>query len=455
MAFAISGVGILQFLLFRSEQYRLIDSRIESTATLLISSDLSSADLQDFEEAEDIIREIVGGERFNQFIIVYGRNGRELYRSPNAVGLPQLAFEPKWQTIETEESHLVRVLTIPLDHPLTARLSRGPTRTLQTGLLLDEDLLRMRTVSRYMIAYSLLVLALILLTTFWLSETLLRPLKELAAYLRHLGSRLNAAPMVSNPSPPMPIVRSGDDEFGLLVTETERLRELISQSLKNTQVWTAQMAHELKTPLTILQNSLERVKLEKDSTQKDVYVDEATAEIAHLNGLITSFLEWSAAENFPKEAEEVNALKLADKTRDLVEKMQRQFPGRIKFQGDSSLTVFAKRGFVQQAIANLLTNALRYSSEGSVVEVLLSEDRVEIIDEGPGIPQSVLERIGEPFNHSRSNVRGYGLGLAWVKTICSKYGWELHFERRARTRDGRELRVTVASIRFPKEELDY
>src|SRR5690349_8159236 len=101
MAAAVTAVGILQYFLFRSEQYRLIDSRIEATATLLITSELSSADLKDFDEAENIISDIVGGEKFNQFIIVYNREGKEIYRSSNAEALPEvIPRDEKWQTIE-------------------------------------------------------------------------------------------------------------------------------------------------------------------------------------------------------------------------------------------------------------------------------------------------------------------------------------------------------------------
>jgi signal transduction histidine kinase len=451
MALAIGCVGVLQFFLFRSEQYRLIDSRIESTATLLVSSNLTSADLQDFEEAEDIIREVVGGERFNQFIIIYGRTGKELYRSSNAVGLPKIPAEPKWQTIDSD-GHLIRVLTLPLDHPIAVkRAGRGPTRTLQTGLLLNEDLLRMQSLSRNVIVFSVLILGLIIMTTIWLSEALLRPLKELALYLRHLGSNLNASPVSSERAPQIPYAK-GNDEFGQLMQETERLRVMIGQGLKNTQVWTAQMAHEMKTPLTILQNTLERAKVEQDGARRERFITEASEEIAHLNGLISSFLEWSAAENFPGGADEVHAIKLAQRATELAEKFERQYPGRIRVQGESGKIVFAKRGFVQQAISNLITNALRYSQEGSPVVIRLAEDRVEIVDEGPGLPPAVLERLGEPFNYMKSNVRGFGLGLAWVRTICSKYGWSLVLERRKETSDGREREVTVAGIRFPVEE---
>lgn len=450
LAAAIVSVGVLQYVLFRSEQYRLIDSRIEATATLLLSSDLSRSELKDFDEAETIISTVVGGDRFNQFIIIYKRNGDEIYRSANAEVLPaNLPRDQKWQTIETQ-GHFIRVLTLPLarpGHKHTGMLT--DTRILQTGLILDQDLVRMRTVSRHVIIYTLMILALILLTTFWLAEALLQPLKELALYLRHVSSHLEFSPDLGSSELPVPPIQEQDDEFGLLLAETSRLRDMIARGLKNTQAWTAQMAHEMKTPLTILQNSLERARTESDSQKREASLKDASDEITHLNSLISSFLEWSAEENFPEQTEDLHAVRLGQVAGELSAKFERQFPGRIRLEGDSSLRVFAKGGFAHQALSNLLTNALRYSPAGAPVLLRLSEDRVEVVDCGPGLPAHVLEHLGEPFNYGSKEKRGFGLGLAWVRTICRKYGWQLEFRRAVEQIGGNATDVTIATIQFP------
>ncbi len=456
LAAAIGSVGVLQYVLFRTEQYRLIDSRIEATATLLISSDLSSADLKDFNEAETIISDVVGGEKFNQFIVIYSKNGNEIYRSENAEVLPEkIPRDEKWQTIETD-GHIIRVLTLPLARPHVPKHG-GPSvdhRILQTGLILDEDLLRLKTLSRHVLAYSALIMALILLTTFWLAEALLRPLKELANYLRHMSGRLEVSPDIRESEPPVPPIRDDDDEFGQLVNETRRLRDMIGRGLKNTQAWTAQMAHEMKTPLTILQNSLEQARTEPNTERREQNLLEASKEIEHLNALISSFLEWSAAENFPEIADDLHAVRLGTIASELFERFERQDPERMKFEGDSDRRIFAKKGFVHQAISNLITNSLRYSPKGATVTVRVLEDRVEIIDEGLGLPAHVVEHLGEPFNYGAKDRHGFGLGLAWVRTICRKYGWTLNFERRpnASAEKTGTSEVTVVSIRFPKEE---
>jgi signal transduction histidine kinase len=451
LAVAIGSVGVLQFFLFRAEQWRLIDSRIESTASLLISSDLSNAELKEFEEAENIILEVVGGERFNQFVIIYNRKGEEVYRSRNSDELPAvIATNQKWQTIE-DEGHLIRVLTLPLtaeSHPSERH------RVLQTGLILDEDLLRWKSISRHMIIYSVLIILLIILTTVSLASALLRPISGLAQYLRHLGTRIDQRSLVVGDighsfTSKIP---SGSDEFGQLVNEVENLRQRIAGGLRNTQAWTAQMAHELKTPLTILQNSLERARAGEIDPCGLVALNEASKEIDHLNSLISGFLEWTAAENFPGALEELNAVRLGPMVRDLVEKIGRQHPDRLVLEGSSELTVFAQRGFLQQAISNVIVNALRYSPSASQVRITLDKLCLQVIDEGPGLPAEVRASLGQPFNYGPSANRGFGLGLAWVNTICHKYGWKLSFNR-IRDRNS-ERDVTSVRIDFPEEPSD-
>jgi signal transduction histidine kinase len=444
LTLSIGAVGILQFMLFRAEQWRLIDARIESMASLLISSDLSSAELREFEEAEDIILRQVGGESFNQFVIIYNRKGQEVYRSRNVGPLPDvIPRDQQWQTIESE-GRLIRVLSLPLTaetHPSEKH------RMLQTGLVLDEDLLRWKSLSRQMIISGALVIALILLTTFLLTEALLKPVASLARYLRHLGTQIDAKQLVTGlPEAQLPVL-SGKGEFVQLVNEVESLRHRIAGGLRNTQAWTAQMAHEMKTPLTILQNSVERARVAEKQAERDLALNEATSEVAHLNSLISGFLEWTAAENFPGGTEELHAVRLGVMVSELVEKIGRQYPERLELEGESTLTVFAKRGFVKQAISNLLTNAIKYSPSDRPVRVRLGHRYLSIIDAGPGLPADVQSHLGRPFNYGSTENHGFGLGLAWVNTICHKYGWELSFDRVQEA----GIEFTVAKIIFPED----
>ncbi len=441
LTLSLTAVGAIQYFLFQAEQFHHIDQQIETTASLLISSDLNSVELKEFEDAQGVVESVVNGDKLNQFVIIYNRKGKMVYRSRIAQIVPNdIPTDQKWQDI-FKNGHFIRILTLPLEKNYTS----GPHRILQTGIILDADLLRWRSLGRNIVFYSALIIFLVILITWSLSRTLLRPLVQLSLFLKYLGNQFDEKKLVvgtsANISLPIDIQKS-NDEFGDLVQAAQSLHSRILQSLKTTQVWTAQMAHELKTPLTILSNCLEGFRLAKTDAEKELAIRDSLNEVAHLNRLISSFLEWTSAENFPVSQSELHALKLKSVVEDTATRILRNYPDRIVISANSNLTLFAQPGFLEQAISNLIVNALKYSS--GVVQVILENQILSIVDEGSGIPKHVLDNLGQPFNYAHKTPHGFGLGLAWVSTICRKYDWELKFENQL---DGR----FCAIIRFPAQ----
>jgi two-component system sensor histidine kinase TctE len=92
-----------------------------------------------------------------------------------------------------------------------------------------------------------------------------------------------------------------------------------------------------------------------------------------------------------------------------------------------SALVMAHQGLLQEALANLLHNAIRYTPAGGRVTVSVavvgSEARLTVTDDGPGIPESERQRAGERFfRGSNSGQPGSGLGLAIVRSIAERHG---------------------------------
>jgi len=440
LALSLGAVGFIQYFLFQAEQFHHIDQQIETTASLLISSDLNSVELKEFEDAQGVVESVVSGDKLNQFVIIFNRKGKMVYRSKIAQIVPQdISTEQRWQTIE-KNGHFIRILTLPLEKQYTG----GPHRILQTGIILDADLLRWRSLGRHIVLYSALIILLVVGITWSLSRSLLRPLVQLSLFLKYLGNQFDEKKLVIGADARLSlprVIQSTNDEFSNLVQAAQSLHSKIIQSLKTTQVWTAQMAHELKTPLTILSNCLESFPLAKNEYEKERVLKDSLNEVAHLNRLISSFLEWTSAENFPVSQDELHALKLKNVVEETVLRILRNYPGRIKIKAESNLTLFAQPGFLEQAISNLVINALKYST--APVEVLLENEKLSILDQGEGIPKAVLDNLGQPFNYAHKTSHGFGLGLAWVSTICRKYDWQLKFE------DRRDPHGTCAQIIFP------
>ena len=108
--------------------------------------------------------------------------------------------------------------------------------------------------------------------------------------------------------------------------------------------------------------------------------------------------------------------------------------------------VLAQPALLKEAISNLLHNAIRYTPRGGHVTVRLgaasSQARIDVVDDGPGIPAHELARAGERFFRG-SNVQlpGSGLGLAIVRSIAHRLGGELQL---APGEGGRGLRASIA-----------
>lgn len=103
---------------------------------------------------------------------------------------------------------------------------------------------------------------------------------------------------------------------------------------------------------------------------------------------------------------------------------------------------------IEQLISNLVSNAIAYSPKDSHIDVSVKNQTLTIIDRGPGIPKSVKDRLGEPFNRGGADPtvsKGSGLGLAWVKSICRLYSWEMSVQS---SDQGSEILV-----KFPQAEM--
>ena len=91
-------------------------------------------------------------------------------------------------------------------------------------------------------------------------------------------------------------------------------------------------------------------------------------------------------------------------------------------------SILASPLHLEQLISNIIVNALSYSATANPVLIDIQKDSILISDSGNGIPKDVLERLGEPFNRGvsgKTNIKGHGLGLAWVNSVCRLYSWSL------------------------------
>ncbi len=213
------------------------------------------------------------------------------------------------------------------------------------------------------------------------------------------------------------------DEIGDLATDFNQMAQRLEDLVKGQQKLLGDISHELRSPLARLQIALEI--LEKKSTEADrSMLKRIDTEVGCLNVLIGKLLELnrlsSGSQPLKKEKIDLGLLlgKICENGR--FEASVREVA--VELSAPENLFVEADASLIEQAIENILRNAIKYSPDNSQIKVCLqaiSEQNLALIsisDQGEGISEKHLEKIFEPFYRCQEardrKTGGVGLGLA-------------------------------------------
>ncbi|MEO8613381.1 MAG: ATP-binding protein, partial [Chloroflexota bacterium] len=188
----------------------------------------------------------------------------------------------------------------------------------------------------------------------------------------------------------------------------------------------AMVSHDFRTPLSVILSSaeiLEHYNERLDAAQKTHHFDKIGTQVSRMISLLNDVLTINRADanHLPFHPAPIN---LDQFCRDMAEEFQNtlQMKHTLAYScSGGARIVVADEKLLQQAIINLLTNAFKYSPEGSTVEFNLSFDRdnavIRIKDKGIGIPEADQPHLFEAFHRAGNvgDVEGTGLGLAIVK----------------------------------------
>ncbi|MCP5277873.1 MAG: sensor histidine kinase N-terminal domain-containing protein [Thiobacillus sp.] len=277
-----------------------------------------------------------------------------------------------------------------------------------------------------------LALPLLVLLLFMAVGRGLRPLERLAA---------DVAARAPDALAPLP---TGDmpQEVLPLVTALNTLLERLGRALDNERRFTADAAHELRTPLAALQVQAQVAHMARDETTRNHAVDQVLAGVTRATHLVEQLLRLARLDPMdsladaapcplaPLAEQVAESLRPQARARDIV--LDILVPGGLVLRADADLLGLALR--------NLLENAMRHGSEAGRVEVGADEGaegtpggaRLWVRDDGPGVPQGELARLTERFYRGREvSAEGNGLGLAITQRIAKLHGAELRLENLA------------------------
>ncbi len=424
---SLSAVGISLSISFsyylNAARLELLDIQLRESAVTLVNSELADIKKINFDEAEELISEELGSNRIGKMFIIRNDERQILFKSGSA-SLMDLdpPSSPQIYTYKVKDQ-TIRILNL--------KLPKRPGRTLQVGAVIDPTLFDWSFISSKLAVYLIMTIIPIFIFSLILTNYLLNPLKIMANHLQVATHDLQHLRPV--PELPKKLIKYtkksnfNNDEFSKLVESTKHLLERININYKMTKPWTYQLAHEIKTPLSILNFDVEALK---DEDLKDSSITISMHEqIERISNTVSQFLEWASVENIQSK-DNLFALRMANINQTLVDELERVYPGRIKFLSNSDYIVIANPQHLHQLLSNILTNALHYSPGNSVVTIESHDNTLIITDQGGGIPKEVIERIGQPFNCGPFNPtlkhKRTGLGLAWINTLTRIYNWDLN-----------------------------
>jgi two-component system sensor histidine kinase TctE len=210
------------------------------------------------------------------------------------------------------------------------------------------------------------------------------------------------------------------------------LLERLDQSIGAIQRFTADASHQLRTPLAIVHTHLDLVRRHgSDTPAGRSALDDIEAATLRLERLLTQLLALARADD-ETVAEPAQILDLRRIAAEIVaERVPQALAAGIEVQFDGAGDVVAIRGdplLVGELIANLLDNAIRYNHRGGTVTVRVTAERgcrrLEVEDDGPGIPAVDRMRVFERFYRvaRKDGPEGSGLGLSIVRALADRLG---------------------------------
>lgn len=205
--------------------------------------------------------------------------------------------------------------------------------------------------------------------------------------------------------------------------------------------FTANVSHELKTPITAIKAALETLRDGdfSDPNESSRFLDMASRGTERLESIIEDLLSLARIEEEEKKGIEPKKVELDTVIASVLEEIAPRAAERgqrVERTGAEGLAVSGHAGLIRQALANLLDNALKYGGDKGAVTVSTSTDRgfavLSVTDQGPGIPEKDRMRVFERFyrlDKARSRESGgTGLGLAIVKHIAQAHSGSVRLE---------------------------
>ncbi len=313
---------------------------------------------------------------------------------------------------------------------LGALLLTSDGRSVETSL---------RAVRRDILHLTAGVLAITVLISLYLAGTIARPIRRLARAAERvrlggrtsIGGTLGAGQALATA---IPDLSKRGDEIGDLSASLRAMTEALARRLDSIDRFAADVAHELKNPLTSLKSAVETAARVPDPAVREKLMAIVLDDVQRLDRLITDISGASRldAELSRADAETFDVAVLLEGLCEALAAVAKEGQAKPLYEGPAGGGLFMSgvADRLTQVFRNVIGNAQSFSPPGTDIRVSVARDRgwivVRIEDEGPGIPEDKLEAIFDRFYSERPANEKFGthsgLGLSISRQIVEAHG---------------------------------
>lgn len=243
------------------------------------------------------------------------------------------------------------------------------------------------------------------------------------------------------------------DEFDQVAEVINDMLDRIARLMDGVRQVSNAIAHDLRTPITRARTRLEDAALHA-RTPDDLRaaIERATQDLDGVVAVFQALLRIAEIEAGSRRSSfaRVDIAPMLAEIADLYDAVAEERGIRLTLSAPKSIPAYGDRAMIQQAVANLVDNAVKFSPRGGTVRLSATVSgavRIEVSDQGPGIPASEREKATQRFYRGETarNTPGSGLGLSLVQAVAQLHGGELRLE------DNKPGLRAILSLPLPEE----
>lgn len=300
----------------------------------------------------------------------------------------------------------------------------------------------------------MIIFALTIVFSFYLARTMASPISKLArAAYRIRGSK--------NRDVAIPDLSHRKDEIGELSIALRDMTNSLWQRMDAIERFAADVAHEIKNPLTSLRSAVETARKVKDVKSKETLMDIILHDVHRLDRLITDISRASRldAELSKEEMQVLNMYDFLKHMETMHTLVDQKSNVTVVFDTDSldeNTKVMGNEVRLMQVFDNLISNARTFSPDGGDVLIKITTKSgmviITVADHGPGIPEGKAESIFDRFYTERPKTEDYGnhsgLGLSIAKQIIGAHSGHIYAENIVDEQSG-DVKGAVFTVEIP------